>query len=49
MKKKTDNYVTQKELIQHKKEVERLIKDAKKEIKSWDKKQDKAFVKKSSK
>ncbi len=42
-------YVTTKELVKHKKEVEKMIKTAFKEFKKWDVKHDKKLVKKNKK
>jgi TfoX/Sxy family transcriptional regulator of competence genes len=43
------DYATKQELIKHKKEVQKMIKDAIKGVKKWDVKQDNKLIKKSSK
>lgn len=40
----TTKFVTKKELVKHKKEMEKLIKNSIKNFKKWDTKQDKALV-----
>jgi hypothetical protein len=46
---RTPTYITKQDLSQHKREVERMIKKAVKEVKKWDVKQDKKLMNKSSK
>jgi hypothetical protein len=46
---KSVEYITKKEFNEHKKEVSKMIKEAVKEVKKWDVKQDKKLISKKSK